>query len=196
MEKKKLQILAVVTAAFIAAVAPALAQQPLALHQAGNTTAPAVARAVAVLHPTAGNQATGTVTFTQEGQVVKVVAEVTGLKPNAKHGFHVHELGDCSALDASSAGGHFNPMSMPHGAPGDMKHHGGDLGNLQADAQGKAHIELTLADVTLGAGAMGILGRGVIVHLMEDDLKTQPTGNSGARIACGTIGLAKDGVAK
>jgi len=180
----------------VLAVAVGLATAGLAGAQQPSTGAPKVVKAVAAVRPTAGNMASGTVTFTQEGDGVRAVADITGLKPNGKHGFHIHEFGDCTAPDATSAGGHFNPMGTKHGAPTDPQHHGGDFGNLQADADGKAHLDLTMPGISLNAGPTGIVGRGVIVHLMEDDFKTQPTGNAGARIGCGAIGIAKDGIAK
>lgn len=149
----------------------------------------ASAKAVAVLHPTEGNTVSGTVTFTHEGGSVKVVADLSGLKPGT-HGFHIHEFGDCSSSDGVSAGGHFNPASMPHGAPADKQRHAGDLGNIEAGADGKARIEIT--DTVLKLDGKGsIIGRGVIVHAAPDDLKTQPTGNAGGRQACGVIGIAK-----
>ncbi|MFI5167054.1 MAG: superoxide dismutase family protein [Thermoanaerobaculales bacterium] len=177
------------TALGLSVASSALAQQPA-------SGAPRIVKAVATVRPTAGNRAAGTVTFTQESGGVHAVADITGLKPNAKHGFHVHEFGDCSAPDATSAGGHFNPAGTTHGAPTDPKHHAGDFGNLQADADGQAHLDLTMAGISLEPGPTSIVGRGVIVHLMEDDLKTQPTGNAGARIGCGAIGIAKDGITK
>jgi superoxide dismutase, Cu-Zn family len=149
----------------------------------------AVVKAVAVLHPTAGNKAHGVVTFTQAGTSVKVVADLEGLTPG-KHGFHIHQYGDCSAADGSSAGGHFNPDNVAHGALNGEPSHVGDLGNLEADASGKAHLELTDTQMTF-SGPHSIIGRGVIVHAGEDDLKTQPTGNAGGRVACGVIGIAK-----
>ncbi len=149
----------------------------------------APSKAVAVLHPTEGNTVSGTITFTREGNAVKVVADLTGLKPGT-HGFHIHEFGDCSARDGMSAGGHFNPASMPHGAPADKQRHAGDLGNIEANQDGKAHLEIADSVLKLD-GAGSILGRGVIVHAAPDDLKTQPTGNAGGRQACGVIGIAK-----
>lgn len=146
-------------------------------------------KAVAVLHPTDGNTVSGTVTFTNENGAVKVVADLSGLKPGT-HGFHIHEFGDCSAKDGTSAGGHFNPGAMPHGAPSDKQRHAGDLGNIVADADGKAHVEVADSVLKLD-GDMSIIGRGVIVHAAADDLKTQPTGNAGGRQACGVIGIAK-----
>lgn len=140
------------------------------------------------LQPTRGNQVTGAVNFTQKGDKVLVVAEVSGLTPGL-HGFHIHEKGDCSAPDAMSAGGHFNPGSKPHGGPGGSERHGGDLGNLNADSNGKARLSLEIEGVTLEAGANSIIGKGLIVHRDPDDFKTQPTGNSGPRVACGIISL-------
>jgi Cu-Zn family superoxide dismutase len=146
-------------------------------------------KAIAVLHPTAGNNVTGLVTFTKSGYEVKVVADVTGLTPG-KHGFHIHEFGDCSSSDGNSAGGHFNPTHKQHGAPDASDRHAGDLGNIEADASGKAHLEWSDTVMKL-SGADSIVGHAVIVHEKVDDLKTQPTGNAGGRLACGVIGVAK-----
>ena len=147
-------------------------------------------RAVAVLHPTAGNEVSGIVTFTTTDKGLKIVADLEGLTPG-KHGFHIHEYGDCSALDATSAGGHFNPFNKNHGAPTSMDRHAGDLGNITADETGKAHLDWTDPILKLG-GPNSIIGRAVIVHANEDDLHSQPTGNAGPRVACGVIGLAKE----
>lgn len=141
----------------------------------------------AVLKPTQGNSAQGTVLFRQDGDAVVVTAKVTGLTPGA-HGFHIHEKGDCSAPDATSAGGHFNPGAKPHGHPEHGDHHAGDMPMLVADAAGMASLTARLPGVSMGGdAASSILGRGVIVHAAPDDFKTQPTGNSGARVACGVI---------
>lgn len=148
-----------------------------------------VTKAVAVLHPTTGNNVMGTVTFTKSGDEVKVVADLTGLTPG-KHGFHIHEFGDCSSPEAMSAGGHFNPTHHQHGAPDAADRHAGDLGNIEADASGKARLELTDKVLKLD-GPDSIVGHAVIVHEKADDFKTQPTGNAGARVACGVIGVAK-----
>ena len=141
--------------------------------------------ATATLRPTAGNSAAGTVTFTRKGDKVAVVANVTGLSPGP-HGFHVHEKGDCSAADAMSAGGHFNPGGKPHGDPATADHHAGDMPQLVADANGQATLNAELSPMAIG-GADDIVGKAVIVHKDADDYKTQPTGNSGARVACGVI---------
>jgi Cu-Zn family superoxide dismutase len=151
--------------------------------------AESVTKAVAVLSSTKGNSVSGTVTFTKVDGGVKIVADVTGLTPGL-HGFHIHEFGDCSAADATSAGGHFNPHHMQHGGPDAAVRHAGDFGNLEADASGKAHYERVDTMISL-EGADSIVGHGVIVHEKADDLKTQPTGNAGARVACGAIGVAK-----
>jgi Cu-Zn family superoxide dismutase len=151
---------------------------------AGETT-----KAIAVLHPTTGSNVAGTVTFTASGDQVKVVADITGLTPG-KHGFHIHEFGDCSDPKAASAGGHFNPGNHQHGAPDAENRHAGDLGNIEADAGGKAHLELTDKVMKL-TGSDAIVGHAVIVHEKADDLKTQPTGDAGGRLACGVIGVAK-----
>ncbi len=151
---------------------------------AGDTT-----KVIALLHPTQGSNVMGTVTFTVEGDSVHVVADLTGLTPG-KHGFHIHEFGDCSDPKAASAGGHFNPANHQHGAPDTTDRHAGDLGNVEADANGKAHLDVTDKVMKL-SGADSIVGHAVIVHEKADDLKTQPTGDAGGRMACGVIGIAK-----
>ena len=151
--------------------------------------APEGLRASASLAPTKGNATSGTVTFVQAGDVVRVSGTVSGLKPNAEHGFHVHEKGDCSSGDGMSAGGHFNPDGKPHG-PQTGPHHAGDMPSLKADANGVAKASFVLDDVTVVAGAKSVVGRGLIVHKDPDDYKTQPTGNAGARLACAVIRAA------
>jgi Cu-Zn family superoxide dismutase len=155
---------------------------------AGADTAPvktASLQASALLAPTQGNAVQGTVLFKQEADGIRVIAEVSGLTPGS-HGFHVHEKGDCSAPDASSAGGHFNPHGTAHGKAGEGAHHAGDLPSLEADAQGNAKLNAVLTGITL-TGDHTIVGRGMIVHASPDDYTTQPTGNAGARIACAVI---------
>ena len=148
-----------------------------------------VTKATCKLESKSGSQVTGTVTFTKVGDYVQVMADISGLTPG-KHGFHIHEFGDCSAPDATSAGSHFNPGKHNHGAPDASDRHEGDLGNIEADASGKAHLEWSDKMMKL-SGADSILGRSVIVHEKADDLKTQPTGDAGGRLACGVIGVAK-----
>lgn len=147
-------------------------------------------KAIAVLHPTAGNKVGGTVTFTEVADGVQVNAELTGLTPG-NHGFHVHEFGDCSAPDLSSAGGHFNPTNKPHAGPDATERHVGDMGNVEADASGKAKLEYLDHHISLTNDQSSVIGRAVVVHAKADDLKSQPAGDSGARIACGVIGRAK-----
>lgn len=141
-------------------------------------------RAESQLKPTAGNTANGTVSFTQAGKKIRVVAEVSGLTPGA-HGFHIHEKGDCSAPDGTSAGGHYNPHGQHHGHPDTAQHHAGDMPQLIADSTGLARLTAYLDGLEMGA----LKGLSIIVHAAPDDFKTQPTGNSGARQACGVITL-------
>ena len=143
--------------------------------------------ATAQLQSTTGNRATGSVSFTQRGNAVKISGQVRGLKPNAEHGFHVHEKGDCSSGDGMSAGGHFNPSGRPHGKHGTDAHHAGDLPSLKADATGMATFSFESTTLAVGTGPADVVGRGLIVHLDPDDYITQPTGNSGARVACAVI---------
>lgn len=150
------------------------------------TTGPGDPEANARVHPASGSQASGTVKFTQVASRVRVDAQFRSLTPGA-HGFHIHEKGDCSAPDATSAGGHFNPYAKKHGAPDSPNSHSGDLGNLTADASGNATLTLWLDGISISTGKDGVIGRAVIVHAGPDDLKTDPTGNAGGRIACGVI---------
>ena len=150
---------------------------------------PSITKASCVLHPTKGSEVHGTVTFEAVEKGVHVMAHASGLKPG-KHGFHIHEFGDCSSDSATSAGGHFNPTGMPHSMPSSDKRHIGDLGNIEADKDGKAHLDYVDPMLSLH-GDNSIIGRGVIVHEKEDDFKTQPTGAAGARLACGVIGVSK-----
>ena len=143
--------------------------------------------AVAELAATRGNATTGTVRFEQFGAKVRVVAEVRGLKPDAEHGFHVHEKGDCSSGDGMSAGGHFNPGGTPHGRHGQGPHHAGDLPSLKADASGVVRLQFETTALQMGSGPASIEGKGLIVHRDPDDYTTQPTGNSGPRLACAVI---------
>jgi len=143
--------------------------------------------ATANLQPTKGNSTAGTIKFTQSGDKVRVAGEVTGLRPNQEHGFHIHEAGDCSSGDGMSTKGHFNPHGKPHGPQGNPERHAGDLPSLRADKEGRANAQVDLELITLQPGPASIIGRGLIVHADPDDYKTQPTGNSGARIACGVI---------
>ena len=148
-----------------------------------------VKRAIAVIIPTTGNSVHGVVKFEEVNNGVHVVADLTGLA-RGKHGFHIHEFGDINSVDGSSAGGHFNPMGMPHSMPMNDKRHAGDMGNIEANEQNAAHLDYIDPVMKLD-GPYSIVGHSVIVHQKEDDFKTQPTGNAGPRIGFGVIGISK-----
>ena len=152
-----------------------------------DTTATAPRVAVAELAPASGSNVEGTVTFTEQDENILVVAQVRGLEPG-RHGFHIHEHGDCSAPDASSAGGHFAPLNDPHGAPSEKpgERHVGDFGNLVADSSGVSEYRRE-DNVIAFEGERSIIGKAVIIHQEADDLTSQPSGAAGPRIACGVI---------
>lgn len=155
----------------------------------GNLGGPPPLRATAQLAFTQGNTATGTVQFVQKSNgVVTVSGEVSGLRPLSEHGFHIHEKGDCSSGDGMSAGGHFNPDGQPHGRSDAAAHHVGDLMSLRADANGVARFNVESRSMSLTRDdPRNVIGKGLIVHRDADDFTTQPTGNSGPRLACGVI---------
>lgn len=159
------------------------------------TGATASQLAIAVLNSASNSKAHGIARFTQVADGVEVVVEMEGLTPNQQHAIHVHEFGDCSAADAMSAGSHYNPEGHPHALPTAATRHAGDLGNLQADAQGKATLAIKVTNCSITTAKNPILGRAVIVHAKADD-GGQPVGNAGGRIACGVIGLAQPAAAK
>lgn len=144
-------------------------------------------RATAQMQPTKGNKTFGEATFEQVGDKVHAVIYVQGLKPGQEHGLHIHEVGDCSSGDGMSAKGHFNPYGKPHGHPGSSDRHAGDLPALKAGKDGRAKVDVMVDVVTVQPGPSSIVGRAVIVHADPDDYRTQPTGNAGARLACGVI---------
>jgi Cu-Zn family superoxide dismutase len=151
-------------------------------------TPPAGAAAAVQLAPTQGNTATGMLSVTAEGDGVSLTGTLQGLKPDAEFGFHIHEKGDCSAPDASSAGEHFNPASAQHGNPSGDAHHAGDMLNVKSEPDGSAKVDVQASGVTLHSGLpTDALGKAVVLHEKADDYATQPSGNSGARIACGVI---------
>lgn len=143
----------------------------------------------AKLEAKSGSKAAGTVTFTKEKDGIRVTANVTGVSVG-KHGFHIHERGDCSAPDASSAGGHFNPGGAGHGDPKSKDRHAGDMGNIDINKDGKGSLTLKVSDPKAFSAWSEIGGKAVILHEKADDLKTQPTGDAGGRIACGVIELS------
>lgn len=168
------------------ASAPAEAPAPEAAPAAPPAPEAPAMGAVATLEARSGSTVGGVVRFTEDAAGVKVLIEVTGATPG-DHAVHVHEKGDCSAPDATSAGGHFNPMGHAHGAPDASPHHPGDFGNVTVGADGKGTKELTTKDITLGEGQTKVVGLAVIVHEKADDFVTQPTGAAGGRQACGIV---------
>lgn len=148
-----------------------------------------ITHARAVVYPTQGNQVSGTIYFVEEEKGLHITAELTGLTPG-KHGFHVHEFGVCNCVDAVCAGDHFNPTQSKHGSPDDTERHVGDFGNIIADENGSATYDRIDTHATLN-GPHSIIGRTLIIHAQEDDGITQPTGNAGARIGCGVVGIAQ-----
>ncbi len=154
-------------------------------------SASGIKEAIAVINPASGSNVKGVVRFVQNDGKVKVTADIEGLEPGSEHGFHIHEFGDCSAPDATSAGSHYDAAGTKHhGKPMDDMRHTGDMGNIKADANGKVHMELDLTQVSIDGQQAPILGRGVIVHAKPDDF-SQPVGNAGGRIGCGVIGVMK-----
>ena len=149
----------------------------------------AAASARSSLQPVGDSGVSGDLRFTVENGAVRVTGTLTGLKPGGTHAFHIHEFGNCTAADASSAGGHFNPAAAAHGnREAGGEHHAGDIPNQVAGADGVAAVDQRLDGLQIGGGGeMDIIGRGVIVHADADDYTTQPTGNAGGRIACGVI---------
>lgn len=143
--------------------------------------------AIAELQPTSGHATQGQVEFLQIGDRVRVYAKVSGLVPGREHAVHVHEVGDCSAPDASSAKGHFNPFGKPHAHYTALERHAGDLPSLRADARGRGEFDVDLGIISLTGGPALLIGRSIVVHANPDDFRTQPAGNSGARVACGVI---------
>ncbi|HTU89177.1 MAG TPA: superoxide dismutase family protein [Gemmataceae bacterium] len=145
-------------------------------------------KAVAVIHGFGKYKAEGVVHFTATEDGVEIVGEISGLKPG-DHGFHIHEFGDVSSGDPKCHGGHFNPGKKKHGGPTDVERHVGDLGNISANNRGKAEIRMTDRQIAL-SGPRSIIGRAVIIHAKADDLKSQPSGDAGDRIAGGVVGIA------
>lgn len=165
---------------------PLLVLSLAAAISACSSTQSAGPRADAGLQARSGSNVAGSVSFTQVGDKLLVEASITGLTPG-EHGFHVHESGDCSAADASSAKGHFNPGAKTHGHHGGNERHAGDLPNLVAGADGHATYRAEVGGLSLSDATTGIIGRSIVVHADPDDYKSQPAGNSGKRIACGSI---------
>lgn len=178
-------LLATFTAAALAGCASTM---PATMPPSAMPSTSTAHRAVANLAAASGSLVSGKLTLIPMAGGVHASGDIGGLAPNSTHGFHVHETGDCSTADASSAGGHFNPTASAHGKAQASLHHAGDIDNIVADASGVAHVNAHLMGVALGGGASNdIAGRAVVVHAAPDDYRSQPAGNSGARIACGVI---------
>lgn len=169
-----------------------------ALLLAGCSSAPAPRPAAApvstaqsasiVMAPASGSLVSGKLTARPTPDGVRITGEVGGLQPRGMQAIHIHETGDCSAADATSAGGHFNPGQQPHGKSDGIAHHAGDMNNIVAHSNGVAQIDVQARGVTLGGGAANdIAGRAVVIHAKADDYQSQPAGNAGARVACGII---------
>lgn len=150
---------------------------------------PAARTARAMIEARSGSALAGEATFEERDGKVHVVVSVRGATPG-QHAVHVHEKGDCSAPDASTAGGHFNPHAMAHGGPESPAHHAGDFGNLTVGEDGTGRIELDTDKLTVGEGPASVQQRAIVVHEKPDDLVTQPAGASGPRIGCGVIQAA------
>jgi superoxide dismutase, Cu-Zn family len=165
-----------------------LALLTLLLAGCGSMQRSADTSAVADLKDPQG-QSVGTARFTQLGNAVRIVLDAKGL-PAGPHGVHVHTVGKCDPPDFNSAGGHFNPLGKQHGAKNPQGSHAGDLPNLTVAADGSGRMETTTEQLTLGSGPTSIWdadGSALVVHAAADDFTTDPTGNSGARIACGVL---------
>ncbi len=156
--------------------------------QVGLATESTLSSATANLASASGSLVSGRVTLMPMNDGVHLQGEIGGLAPGSIHAIHIHENGDCSAADASSAGGHFNPSGEAHGKVGTPTHHGGDMNNIVANAEGVASVDVHASGPVLGGGAANdAVGRAVVVHADPDDYTSQPSGNAGARVACGVI---------
>jgi Cu-Zn family superoxide dismutase len=183
---KKTLVLSVVGLAVLVVGCAKKEEAPAPAPVVQEETSPVPVTAIAILLPRGELTLSGTVSFTQFGDTVTIGAHVEGVAPG-KHGLHLHELGDCSAEDFTSSGGHFNPTDAPHGGPSDRVRHAGDFGNIGVGEDGVGHLELTSDMITVAAGPNTVVGRAVILHEGEDDLESQPTGAAGGRIACGVV---------
>lgn len=182
----RIALMAVATAVFLTACGTSPAPKPTA--PAAPAATSTAKQAVAVLASASGSLVSGKITAMPMGGGVHLTGTVGGLAPNSSHGFHVHEKGDCSAADATSAGPHFNPLATAHGKAETGTHHAGDMDNVVANAEGVVTVNVHVKGVTLGGGAANdIAGRALIVHAAPDDYTSQPAGNAGARVACGVI---------
>lgn len=144
------------------------------------------------MQPRSESRVTGTLEIFETTKGLRMAGTLTGFEPNSKHGFHIHENADCSAADAKSAGKHYNPENLRHGAASSQESHAGDLGNIEADKDGRVLINKTFADLILFKSKPSVekhpvLNRSIVVHKNADDFKSQPSGAAGPRMACGEI---------
>jgi superoxide dismutase, Cu-Zn family len=145
-------------------------------------------RASAALDPRSGSTVTGHASFTETSAGVEVLINVAGATPG-KHGVHIHQVGDCSAADAESAGDHWNPDGASHGAPGMRVRHAGDFGNIVVGADGRGELKYLAPDLSVAPGPKAVTGHAIVIHGNADDLTSQPAGNAGPRVACGVIAI-------
>ena len=153
------------------------------------TTAMAADKPVTAMLSDAQGKQIGQATFVQQGGGVKMTVIANGLTPGL-HGIHLHAVGQCKGPDFASAGGHWNPMHKMHGMQSPQGPHMGDLPNITVGPEGKGRLETTIAGATLDSGPMGLLdsdGTALVIHAGPDDNKTDPSGNSGGRVACGVV---------
>jgi len=144
-------------------------------------------KATATIESKSGSKVTGKAEFTELASGgTKVEIWIENATPGS-HGLHLHEKGDCSAPDATSAGAHFNAAGNPHAAPTEKARHNGDLGNIEVGQDGKGHLSVTSDLLTVAPGPNSVKGKAVVFHEKTDDMKTQPTGNAGGRFGCGVV---------
>lgn len=181
----RIALMAATTAVFLTACGSTVPPKPAAPAVPTTSTAK---QATVNLASASGSLVSGKATLVPMSGGVHITGTVGGLPPNSTHGFHVHEKGDCSAVDASSAGPHFNPFGAAHGKAESGAHHAGDMDNVVANNEGVVKLDIHVSGVTLGGGAVNdIAGRALVVHAAPDDYSSQPAGNAGARVACGVI---------
>jgi len=148
------------------------------------------ATAVAMIESKSDSKLSGKVVFTETDGTVTLNANLSGLE-KGQHAIHIHAMGDCSAHDAKSAGGHWNPTNEKHGKWGEGEFHRGDIGNITADEDGNARLsmETDLWCLSCDDSTKNIIGKSMMIHAGVDDLTSQPSGDAGSRVGCGVIEL-------
>lgn len=188
---KSLKLFALAFTTIFFSLAGCAQQQQQETTEQETEASPQFTQAVAVVHPTEGNSVNGTVRLQQTANGTQITADLSGLD-KGRHGFHIHEYGDCSASDGTSAGGHYNPEGTQHGAPTQDIRHVGDMGNIVADGEGNATIDYVDSIIQLN-GSNSVIGRAIVLHGGEDDMESQPSGAAGPRVGCGVIGISNPG---